>query len=460
MACELGRQVVHLRDSGRFDAASIVEHARLGGFLAEFKRVSARGRRGQAFSYPQCDAAQFLLEAVVPVADSWENEVLGSLLCDEQGAERSTTAEAVFGMVLRRRIICDCCDYVSARLEILRSLKLGFPSGCTKISLAELLELYFSEHSLSTHDAAGVACRTDGARTQYFLEKEPSVLVMQLHRHVGDGLKVTAEVSFPEELLMLRTGKYHLAGVIQHVGHTADMGHYVCTMWLGQDKYALYDDELPVQEKTWSYLTQPDVRSQAYVLLYVRGEPLDPDVVDGTERTPYVRDRHSLELSQRRVSADRGQASLGGSGRSQSPHGSGDAAAVSRNELPPLVPKRRRLLRKTSTCSSVGDPASHLPVVEADAGALHAAAEPLAARRVRQKSCSVKGREACSSGSNDHVNVTGLAAVEMRLPRRLSRKSSLPEEESHVADLPPVSQLEAEAPQKRRSARIAARGGR
>ena len=57
------------------------------------------------------------------------------------------------------------------------------------------------------------------------------------------------------------------------------------TVWLGGDRYALYNDQSRSKKQKWSDLTSSSIRENVYVLLYVHLGDGPPGVVDGTEET-------------------------------------------------------------------------------------------------------------------------------------------------------------------------------
>ena len=70
--------------------------------------------------------------------------------------------------------------------------------------------------------------------------------------------------------MSLRSGTYHLAGVIEHITPTrsAASGHYINTVWLGQQRYALYDDAQVVQEVDWERMRFGSAFPGLCVVLY------------------------------------------------------------------------------------------------------------------------------------------------------------------------------------------------
>jgi hypothetical protein len=111
--------------------------------------------------------------------------------------------------------------------------------------------------------------------------------------------KITTPVAFPEELLVLRSGTYRFAAVVEHISKKGSVaaGHYTSTIWLGGDRYAVYDDGREVRLVTWSHLETSLVRVRAYLLVYVRLTDGGCHMRDGSELTPYARDEPSMLLS-------------------------------------------------------------------------------------------------------------------------------------------------------------------
>jgi hypothetical protein len=150
---------------------------------------------------------------------------------------------------------------------------------------------------------------------QCFLEREPAVVFFQLGRgvaeyqQVGEAVvekqrKIGRVVSFPRFLSCFRSGTYAFAGAIQHCGTTTRQGHYFSTVWLGDGRYAHFDDSTcSVRAMSWQDLLTDVVQRQVYVLAYVRVR--GQGNAGGEESTPYRRDADSEALFQTSVSVGR-----------------------------------------------------------------------------------------------------------------------------------------------------------
>ena len=110
-------------------------------------------------------------------------------------------------------------------------------------------------------------------------------------------------VNFPEVLDFMRSGEYHFAAALQHEGPSIDRGHYVATVWegaeAGADRYREYRDEDVRDSCARDALPFKRLQADAYVLVYVRSRFWSDGVGDGSERTPYLRDRTSLAVARR-----------------------------------------------------------------------------------------------------------------------------------------------------------------
>ena len=110
-------------------------------------------------------------------------------------------------------------------------------------------------------------------------------------------------VRFPEALDFMRSGEYQLAATVQHEGPELNTGHYVATLWEGAEAgancYREYRDDVPGASLAWNALPLERLQADAYVLVYVRTKFWSDRVGDGSERTPYLRDRTSLAVARR-----------------------------------------------------------------------------------------------------------------------------------------------------------------
>ena len=308
IACALGRLALALRSAASRkvvdSSAALLRHVRSGRFDPDMKSQ----RAGNAVVHPQCDAAEVLLgtgslKGLVQVLDAWEDDVAGGKDCDESGAGRHALSELVCGGITRNRLCCFQCGAVSDRLERATHLDLQVDGQHHARTLTALLDEYFSEYY-----PEGVRCPNECGchgphcvRAKRFLEKEPSVLFLRLNRMSRDGSKNKAPVQFPKVLTFLRSGPYHFASVIRHVGDRCDQGHYIATCWRGGDEYTVYDDAI-LTPVTWQATAAEDAQRQAYVLIYVRARFWQGVACDGTEETPYERDEASKAATQRRTS--------------------------------------------------------------------------------------------------------------------------------------------------------------
>ena len=77
----------------------------------------------------------------------------------------------------------------------------------------------------------------------------------------------------------------------------------VATVWEGAEaggkRYREYSDDDVGESLTWEALPLERLQADAYVLVYVRTRFWNEGVGDGSERTPYLRDRASVEVARR-----------------------------------------------------------------------------------------------------------------------------------------------------------------
>ena len=169
------------------------------------------------------------------------------------------------------------------------------------------------KHHVTEGGAQGAKCPVRcGANgySQRFLEREPLVLLFRLKRfyqEVVNGArrnrKDRRRVSFPEALDFMRSGEYQFAATVQHEGPELNRGHYVATLWEGSEAgvncYREYRDDVLGASLAWEALPLERLQADAYVLVYVRTKFWSDRVGDGSERTPYLRDRGSLDVARR-----------------------------------------------------------------------------------------------------------------------------------------------------------------
>jgi hypothetical protein len=268
------------------------------------------GRFGAGYVAGQCDAACFLGDAIDALIGE-ENVTMQSSIEDFKGqyGERHILSEHVFGSLLRSRVRCDDCATVSDNMEAPNYITFSLATTPNVRTLQDLWEGRFKELRAPTtcrcprEHTVGLGVCAGRCRTQLFLEKEPTVLLIELKRgwQTFDRIsgmvtrgKLRTEIAFPERLDFLRTGPYVLRGVLQHCGDTAGRGHYVASCWLrreaaGQNLYGTFSDDMQVPTLPWHRLNTQSVRCDWYVLAYVRDGVWDHGVREGPERTPYAR---------------------------------------------------------------------------------------------------------------------------------------------------------------------------
>ena len=304
--CALRDQIDSLREGVTVESSEVALLARAGRLDPDFRldAVTGEGR--------QCDAWDCLLKCLQSV-NQYESDrsVSGLRHCTQEErdgvGERSVVYEYVCGMLFRTRVRCVQCTAVSDTLD-------QFPYAELEMSdnvYTSLEELWV--HHVTEGRAQGAKCPVRcGANgySQRFLEREPPVLLFRLKRFYQElvngelrNRKDRRRVSFPEVLDVMRSGEYHFAATLQHEGPSIDGGHYVATVWegaeAGADRYCEYRDEDVRDRCAWDALPFKRLQADVYVLVYVRSRFWSDGVGDGSERTPYLRDRSSLEVARR-----------------------------------------------------------------------------------------------------------------------------------------------------------------
>ena len=305
-----------LQDVGTHISRSIfTERIRAGGLNNEVMDISFSGRQ-------QCDALEFL-DSLRGAWYAKEADRASHLAQNEGQAElalfdasRAVLREFVWGILLRARIFCEGCGVSSDRLYYDHEdvLKLQLPPDGSSCRLEELICRFSQPDDDKRLDCPAVSnfrCARGATRVtrQYFIEKEPSVLIMQLQRgqqHGQKRWKLQNNVTFPEILKCMRSGDYHFAAVVRHQGQHIRSGHYCINVWVGGGDYAEINCAPPrIQRLRWEDMQHTvGIQKEAYVLIYVRNEFRD-NVGDGSEATPYTRDIRSKTLLQNRFRGER-----------------------------------------------------------------------------------------------------------------------------------------------------------
>jgi len=162
---------------------------------------------------------------------------------------------------------------------------------------------------------AGLSSCDGLAYQQGFVEREPPVLFMRLLRFANERddqtgvwgqVRLNQPIEFQKQLGFLRSGPYRLAAVLLHHGRGPCSGHYTTVCWEGciggEDRYAWYDDAEVHSVQSWRAAWGTNYNGEslaqgAYILVYVRERFWGDRVGDGSERAPYQRDPHTVEVA-------------------------------------------------------------------------------------------------------------------------------------------------------------------
>ena len=311
--CALRDQVDQLREGRRVETSEVALLARRGR-LEEGRPHEDKDFVGDPVTGdgPQCDACD-CLQALLQAFGRHEGDKLVSELRDcsleqkEQARQRPVLSESVCGLLFRRRVRCAQCVAVSDTLDLQPYVELDMGDN-VHTSLKDLWFEHVREYR-SPHTRCPAACGANGYK-QDFLEREPSVVMFRLkrfYREIAGGVsvdhKIRRKVDFPEIADFMRSGEYHFAAAVQHVGVSLGEGHYVATVWegaqAGVDCYRTYSDSRVGETVAWDALGFEQLKAGVYILVYVRTRFWNDGVGDGSERTPYERDGATLEVAQR-----------------------------------------------------------------------------------------------------------------------------------------------------------------
>lgn len=249
--------------------------------------------------YRQHDAAEFLLGLLAELSED-VNRVkdpprlgampenlnpadLANLMWRRQQQLCQSIIFEIFNGLTRSTLRCSTCDYVSVTFELFYDLSVPIPTGSSRPSLADALELYTKPETLSGENKFRCEkCKTLRAGTKKMeIERCPKVLIIQLKRfsssHSGLTRKMDTYVDFPLHGLDLcnnmsenavMPSRYQLQAVCNHYGGTAG-GHYIAYCRHQEDnQWYKYDDERVTQLKECNVVT-----SNAYVLFYTAKSP-------------------------------------------------------------------------------------------------------------------------------------------------------------------------------------------
>ncbi|MCP4743548.1 MAG: hypothetical protein GY871_15185, partial [Actinomycetales bacterium] len=204
---------------------------------------------------------------------------------------------ALFGGVVRERQYCRRCEKATDVLRGCHRIDLKCSgSSNSSVTLQDLLDTWGGSLPAGKCERG---CEGNVTQVVRYLEKEPPVLVLVINRTDGQKgkQKCTRAVRFPEKLdaPVVRSGRYSLAGVLQHQGEKTDRGHFVATCALGSGGYVVCDDE-EVSQRSWGEVATPDMWRSVHVLVYAR-QTAAPGACEGVAATPYLRDPSSTKVA-------------------------------------------------------------------------------------------------------------------------------------------------------------------
>ena len=285
LACDLWLVAEALRSGRVPDVSAVVSAAQsglLGKEVVENAKVQGRLAPGDALSLlfgsvPDNGVVKYpgLVDSLVDLLGSSEATALQRSRKSRKSAiphSGKTTAtlfrDILFGAVVRERAYCSACrkatDVLKDRCYI--TLKVGAHASATPVRLEDLLEAWGSVGGSGPKCARG--CKNSRCSVAQMLEREPPVLAIVLNR-LEKGKKRRSPVSFPEELVGLRSGRYALASVLLHLGDGSKDGHFVSICSQGPGTYVECND-LDQSNLTWDQVAVAKTWRDAYVLIYVR----------------------------------------------------------------------------------------------------------------------------------------------------------------------------------------------
>ncbi|CAH1171281.1 unnamed protein product [Phaedon cochleariae] len=226
----------------------------------------------------QEDAHEFLRYLVEAMEKAYLSRFKNHSEFDSKIKE-TTPLNQILGGYLRSAVRCLECGHVSTTFQHFQDLLLDIRKAQT---LDEALEVYFSREKLDDDSYHCEACQKKVPATkQFFLERTPMVLCIQLKRFSVTNNKITKHLSFRQRLDLGKYARqrsagsslvYRLAALVTHMGPTVGCGHYTAVAQSPAGNYYQFDDSMvrPISH-------QAVFNTNAYIMLYE------------LEQSPYVR---------------------------------------------------------------------------------------------------------------------------------------------------------------------------
>ena len=143
------------------------------------------------------------------------------------------------------------------------------PVEFTGFTLESCLEQFFSPEEIERQCDN---CKTKRSTQVTTFVQEPKTLILQLNRFKYNQednrvMKIHKPLLFPNEVTLPSGASYKLVATVNHIGETADAGHYTCLV-VDQNNCScfLVDDTSVIPSLT----TDEDISQQVYLLFYTK----------------------------------------------------------------------------------------------------------------------------------------------------------------------------------------------
>lgn len=217
----------------------------------------------------QEDAHEFLRYLVEAMEKSYLSRSKNSKDLDQYSKE-TTPLNQILGGYLRSEVKCLSCQHISTTFQHFEDLLLDI----RKVnSIDEALHSYFAKERLEENQYKCEACKKRVAATkQFYLERAPFVLCIQLKRFSMLGGKINKHVELRARLDLtpyIRVGTstgrqtYKLVSMVTHLGNTQHCGHYTAIGTTETGNYYVFDDTC-----VRSISVQNVTSTNAYIIFY------------------------------------------------------------------------------------------------------------------------------------------------------------------------------------------------
>ena len=203
----------------------------------------------------QHDAAEFL------------NSIFEHMSKKSQNPARAR--ESLCGGLSQKTMFClnSNCN-MSEQLQV-EALSEIIPIEFTSLSLESCIEQFFSPEEIERRCHY---CETKRSTQVTSFIQDPVTLILQLNRFKYNQLdkrviKINEQLIFPMEITLPSGSNYKLAATVNHIGETADSGHYTCLVVdQTNSRCFLVDDS---SASTASAMDE-EISKQVYLLFYIK----------------------------------------------------------------------------------------------------------------------------------------------------------------------------------------------